>query len=534
MRAAASGYRESISDTASLIKLGQVTRPVLTVTGEQIHATWEAVSGAGSGYQIEWLKDGTLLKSEHVTSSGSLEPSGAGVYTVKVCAAGDVSHVTGAFSEPSNSIQFLESPVVESLSYADAKIHVTLKQVITGATGYRAQLITGETSVGEILSVSEPSQLSFSLNATDLAPGNYKVQVQAIGDSSTITSSWNSSTTGITRLSPPEVASLSYAADKVTVSLSGPVSGAGNYRAQLVNAREEAVGPVSTSGTDPQKIIIPATDVPPGNYKVRVMSSAENNQAISSDWNTVSQSTMVLGQISITEIQYTDSKITLTWSEVAGASGYQVEVLNPDDHSVADKNTPEPQEHQSPATTLEIDASTFPKGVTYSVHVKALLNQDDLTQWSEKKDILVVDIPEISSASYSANQLTVTWSGVDGAREYELQLFDSTKASVLTQETSTQTADQPPATSLTIDVSGLEKGAIYSVQVRAKTGPDQGGQWSSQYDVLVFDAPVISGCHYTDRKISLNWSAVSGATGYTVEILDSGKHSIATQDTPVA
>ncbi|MCP4257768.1 MAG: fibronectin type III domain-containing protein, partial [Planctomycetes bacterium] len=163
------------------------------------------------------------------------------------------------------------------------------------------------------------------------------------------------------------------------------------------------------------------------------------------------------------------------WSEVTGATGYKVQVLDSQGNALSQSH--QPTIDPSPiGTAATATISGLAAGATYKVEVQATAD-DSTSAWSAAKDMAILSKPDTSSVVCADDGVvTVKWSEVTGATGYKVQVLDS-------QGNALSTSDQPTiapspigiATSATI--SGLAAGATYQVEVQA-TAEDSKSAWS--------------------------------------------------------
>ena len=113
----------------------------------------------------------------------------------------------------------------------------------------------------------------------------------------------------------------------------------------------------------------------------------------------------------------------------------------------------------------------------------------------------------------------LSWSTVNGAVRYELQLAESRAGVETAQIQSITGASYTPSSALT-------NGQTHYWRVRAVDGKDQKGAWSAVYSLEVEWGGIsglspADGSSTTDTTPSLNWDAVPGAVGYEVQLAGS-------------
>ena len=128
--------------------------------------------------------------------------------------------------------------------------------------------------------------------------------------------------------------------------------------------------------------------------------------------------------------------------------------------------------------------------------------------------IVVIDAPEISSATAGNGQVGLTWGAVEGASSYRVMVWDGTKwTGYSTAETS-------------YTVTGLTNGKKYAFAVKAYSN----GAYTDVSDIVyatpynaeeIVPTGVKAGAG--DAKVQVKWNAVAGASSYRVMVWDGTK-----------
>ncbi len=135
--------------------------------------------------------------------------------------------------------------------------------------------------------------------------------------------------------------------------------------------------------------------------------------------------------------------------------------------------------------------------------------------------------PGAATVTAAESQLSLSWSGISDATYYEVWYN-----TVNNSATSTQSGGNISTTSYTIP--GLTNGTLYYVWLKAKNtvGSSSFGSVASGTPVLPLsppNAPGMASITAGNTQLSLSWSAVSGATYYTVWYNTADDSSTATQ-----
>ena len=207
-----------------------------------------------------------------------------------------------------------------------------------------------------------------------------------------------------------------------------------------------------------------------------------------------------------------DGKVTLTWDKVTGATKYATYYYLDGKYTSAGQTT---------GTTLTVKNLT--NGTKYGFLVIAYVNGS----WSSYTTAdLVYAAPAAPNPVFTATpgngQVTLNWSAVTGATKYATYYYLDGKYTSAGQTTGT-----------TLTVKGLTNGTKYGFLVIAYVD----GAWTSFTTAdLVYATPVASNkpvftATPGNGQVTLNWSAVTGATKYATYYYLGGKYTSAGQTT---
>ncbi len=213
---------------------------------------------------------------------------------------------------------------------------------------------------------------------------------------------------------------------------------------------------------------------------------------------------------SITSSSSNQTSVTIRWSTVGGATGYQVR------YGVA--NTAGWTTRSASGTSFT--ATGLAAGTTYTFQVRASYRSGGTTRytdWSSKHRAATqaLGTPSVSVSGTGTNSMTLRCSSVSGATGYQFRWG----------KTNTAGWDYASTSSTNCSVSGLKSGTRYTVQVRAykySGGTYSYGEWSSkQYATTrgVSAPSVPSGVYPTatgSNSIRVTWNADSRASGFEV------------------
>lgn len=203
----------------------------------------------------------------------------------------------------------------------------------------------------------------------------------------------------------------------------------------------------------------------------------------------------------LTTSNITQTGATLNWGAVSGATGYTVQYKT----SAASTWT----------TVNATTASTTISGLTAATNYVWQVKANCSTGYSSQGSFTTAATSgcaaptNLTSTSITQTGATLNWSAVSGATSYTLQYKTSTASTWTTVTSSTNSRT----------VTGLMAGTTYVWQVKASCSTGYSSQAS-------FATTTSSGCNapvnlassgITQTGATVSWSAVSGATGYTLQ-----------------
>ena len=208
---------------------------------------------------------------------------------------------------------------------------------------------------------------------------------------------------------------------------------------------------------------------------------------------------------------------TLQWSPVTNSTGYEVEIID----TTAGANGGFPYSAAVDGTSYVPNPPLSP-GHTYQWQVEAFDSQGLVTLWSVGQPFHVpLSAPGLVGPSGLTDSTTpmFQWSAAAGAATYQIEITDITageSAVVVSTSVGGGTSYTPAAP--------LSVGHTYQWQVETIDSSGALSAWSSPttFDVLpaapvATNQPAVGG---TSSMPTLQWSAVPGAAGYELEIID--------------
>lgn len=227
-------------------------------------------------------------------------------------------------------------------------------------------------------------------------------------------------------------------------------------------------------------------------------------KSIASRHNT---SVVTSGSTTLSKGSETYTTVPLSWLPISNAVGYVVQRSN----SCASFTGA--QETEFTGTSGTITGLTM--GSSYCFRVAGKAGNNQRTNYSNNISATTTTLaaPVLSIGSITSNSFTVSWPAVSGAQSYDLE-----------QRTDTNFTGTPTVSGITGTSSnrtGLSTGVLYYFKGRARTvdnGTTVYSNWSAtQSGTTQLPAPTgISTSSPSCGQATINWSAVTGASTYTI------------------
>ena len=193
-----------------------------------------------------------------------------------------------------------------------------------------------------------------------------------------------------------------------------------------------------------------------------------------------------------------DSKVTLTWDAIGGATNY----------SVLMKKGTSWITLGSTGTKTTFTATGLVNGGKYFFVVKAYASG----MWSEDSEIVyaipVSTVPQNVAATAGDSKVTISWDAVSGATNYAVLMKNGTSWTTLGSA----------GTKTSYTATGLTNGAEYTFAIKAYANGAWSGQSAEVSATPTSTAPQNVKATAGDCKITISWDAVDGATNYAVLI----------------
>jgi hypothetical protein len=489
---------------------------------------WGPVSGASS-YEIQVDDDPSFGSPEidAITSSSDFTPTSAlapGTYHWRVRAGNGCGN--GPWST-AWSVTVLLPPSTAPGLIAPTDGGSTCDTIpafdwapVSGATSYQIQ-------VDDDSSFSSP-EIEATTSSSDftppsaLAPDTYYWRVRAVGECGD--GPWSAAWSVTVVLPPTTAPGLIAPADGSSTCDTTPtfdwswVSGATSYQIQVDD--DPSFGSPEIEATSSSSDFTPTSALAPGTYHWRVRAIGECGDG---PWSVV-RSITILTPPSISDLSFPsdgsstcDTTPAFGWSTVSGATSYQIQV---DD----DPSFGSPEIYVSTTSSGYTPSSALPPG-TYSWRVRAVSECGD-GPWSAVWSITILvppSTPELITPGDGASACDTTvvfdWSTVSEATSYQIQVDDDSSLGSPEVDITTSSSDFTPS-------SALLPGTYYwRVRPTNKCG---NGLWSVVWNLTVVSSPTTApdlfappdGDSAADATPGFEWSSVSGATSYQIQIDD--------------
>lgn len=217
-----------------------------------------------------------------------------------------------------------------------------------------------------------------------------------------------------------------------------------------------------------------------------------------------------IDRTSVTAIPSSYNSVALTWTEVAGATGY--EVLRSDG-----ADSPYHLVTQAPGGTLAYTDADLTTGKTYYYKVRAYCTGETVTTYcpvytdASATPLLWSTAPAAAPFGYAS--ILVSWAAVPGAAGYEL--YSST-----TLDGNYNRIFAGDASQNGFIHTGLVANATYYYKVRAYTTKSDTAFYSDLSAgvpaAATFAPPALTAVSASHKSVSLSWNSLPGVNGYVV------------------
>ncbi len=314
----------------------------------------------------------------------------------------------------------------------------------------------------------------------------YTFQVKAKnGDG--VETALSSAVSGTTLIAPPAAP-----ANLIATATDKTITVAWDAAATATSYEIEADGTVISTGTSTRYIHTGLNPGTPHNYRVRGKNAGgAGSWSIQITKSTLPSAPGVPANLSAVPLS---TMVTVTWDNVGGATGYDIEV-----DGVLVSNGPNTNYRHTNLTP----------GTSHTYKVRSV-NAGDKSDWSAPITVKTLldstPIPVNVNAERERNRIVISWDPVDGATGYEIEV-DGVRIDNNTRTTYTH--------------NNLQAGSEHTYRVRSKkTGVIS--DWSAMLVVTTltdqFGTPENFKAEAQDTSVTLTWAPVTDATGYDIEI----------------
>jgi hypothetical protein len=202
-----------------------------------------------------------------------------------------------------------------------------------------------------------------------------------------------------------------------------------------------------------------------------------------------------------------NAQLTVSWQAVEGASSYEVWAGSNANPTLVTKRGDD-------VSGLSAVITGLSNGTVYYVWVKAKNNVgtsgfSPAASGTPSVFSVVPQIPVVPSVSLGNEQVTVTWTAVEGATAYEVWM------NTVNNSASSSKNGDDISTALSATIDGLINGNTYYIWLKAKNSTGASGFSPAATGKPIANAlvPTLSA---GNEELSVNWSAIAGADQYEV------------------
>lgn len=482
-------FESSISSSSCDAKKLDITTSVVAALGvKNITVSWKAVSPADS-YDV-WRKTNTssawqrianvpATQTKYIDKAVSNEKTYT--YAISTC-SGDYKT---SLSENSNSVYFIDSPVITAVTNAADGAAIEFSAV-KGATTYKLfrKTVGGEFALLDTIKSEDGTVYK---DRTAVSGVKYIYGMTAIcGDSE----SPMSESGVVCRLNQPEITAISSSYSGITIKWNA-CAGAEKY--------------IIYHGTSKSsKTQIDEVDASVTSYTHKTPVSGRNNyyyvKAVCEDNESAlgSELSYYIAAPVINYIANGSNKVTIRWKDIDGAESYIVYR-----RTVGSKSWS--RLTKDPITATSYGDTTVKSGTDYEYTIKAFDGEDYSAYNTSGWKIRFLSMPSVkASGSYKA--VKVSWGKVTGAKSYNVyrKTSGSSWKAIKTGVTSTSYSD-----------TSAKSNTTYYYTVKAVYG-----SYTSYYNTtgakIKYIASPVAKVANASSGVTVSWSKISGAKSYVV------------------
>jgi hypothetical protein len=479
-----------------------------TLTGssggfDRVNLSWSAIAGA-AGYELYRL-DGdtyTLISDQTGLTFTDDELVTGTTRSYKVVAYAILSEV---------KIRSLDSTVLNVTPIPSTVLGLNLSSTnytiitidwtdVSGATGYEvsfATTSTGATSVVGDVSVSEFTRSGLTFNTT----GYYRVRAYTTVNDNKVYGNWTAALavkTALSSVNEPSAQSAGYASIHVNWSAVNGASGYEVWRSTGTSTTYALVKTQTTVGFLNTALVTNTTY----NFKIRAYRLVGTTKVYGA-YSSVVSTKPIPSVPTISVVSGGTNALKVSWPAVAGASGYEVSYAASEDgtYTLLPLQT---------ATTSTISGLTV--DTPYYVKVRAYRLVGTLKVYSGYSAIVSAKplplTPTLTGTSGGFDRVNLSWSAIAGAAGYELYRLDGDTYTLISDQTGLTFTDLELITGTTRSYKVVAYAILSEVKIRSLD--------STVLNVTPIPALAtnLKAAFIDYNLLSLDWTDVSGATGY--------------------
>ncbi len=438
-----------------------------TASSRSITVTWLAVSGSTS-YDVKLNDD--VLNTTETSATFLVVPDTQFSYAVRT----NNDAGSSEYSETQYITSLEDSPnAPDDVSATATSRTITITwSAVTKAIGYNVKIN------GAVINTADTTYVYAAESET-----LYSYSVCAINSAGTGDYSEEQSiTTPAAALAVPTNVRATVTSHTLTVTWTA-VGGAKSYNVRI----NDAV--INTTGTSYVYAAAPETQY---SYAVCELNSLGTGDYSATQYITTQSKLPTVP----TDVKATcsGSIITVTWSEVMGATGYIVKING--------------IEHRTTILSFSFNATDIKQ---YSYCVCAVndggASEYSAIQYITEETLSVPETPSNVTATATANSVTVTWTAVSGARGYNVKFNKKTEYTTETSITfyATYNTQNSYCVRAVNDAGFSEYSELQFIKTPNRSMPAVPTNVSAKLSITKFI-----------KSITVTWTAVSGAIGYMV------------------
>lgn len=482
----------------SAVRLTQPEFNSISNQASGVYVNWNKVNGA-QGYIIYRKVPGGGwseiydIKNGNTTSFTDTKASSGASYTYTIRAY--YGNILSSYNSTGKSIKRLAQPEIASVYNSYSGVNLRWNQ-IPGASGYYVYRSTATTGWIRIATINSGSTLT-CVDTTASSGTNYLYTVRAISGSD-ISSYNNSGRPDLTRLSQPNISSISNSASGIYLKWS-QTSGAEGYYVyrKLPGSNWVRIGELAGGNT------LTFTDTTATSGTSYIYTVKAYKGSIYSSYDPNGKSVRRVAQPEISSLSNTVNGVGVKWNHIGGSDGYYVYRSTPTTGWVriaAIYN----------ANTLTYTDTTASTGTNYIYTVRAI-SGSYLSSYnnSGRPSIVRMAQPNISSISNAAKGVYLKWNQISGAEGYYLYRK-------LPGSNWVRIGEIAGGSNVTFTDTNAPSGTTYIYTVKAYNGNVYSSYNPYGITIKRLAQPEISSLYNSRTGVNITWNHINGASEYYV------------------